>query len=113
MKMKRYHMSRLFYRTNKIRTRWGQTSKRVLQLFLEIVRYYEDHQSFPTIRELMDRTEYTSTSATSYAINRLIDMGLLERDLLGSSRNISIVGGQWQRPESYTEIDNLLNSERS
>lgn len=101
------------YQTNKIRTRWGRTSKRVLQLFLEIVRYYEDHQSFPTIREVMDRTEYTSTSATSYAINRLIDMGLLERDLLGNSRNISIVGGQWQRPESYTEIKDLLDSERS
>ena len=68
---------------------------RAQELFDFIVQHKiaNDGQS-PTIREMRDETDITSTSVVNYYLDTLVDHGLIRR-VDKESRGIQVIGGKW------------------
>lgn len=69
-----------------------------------IVRYKSENDGAgPTIREIGDACRISSTSVVNYAINRLLDSGLI---YLTPNGHIGVRGGNWQmKPEETPEAE--------
>jgi SOS-response transcriptional repressor LexA len=63
-------------------------STRQENLLKAICNFWKAHGKAPTIRELIDRTDFTSTSVVNYNLNILEREGLIERRERSQPRNI-------------------------
>lgn len=92
----------------KINSKYGRTSKRVLILYVEIVKFFSLHHRMPTIRQCMARTDYLSTSAVTYALQRLATFGLLTLHRIRDRDFYRITGGAWTRPAAFDYVKEVL-----
>jgi len=59
-----------------------------------IIGYKEQNNGLsPTVREIGDACGMSSTSLVNHHLEELVRIGELKR--IGSSRNLSVVGGRW------------------
>jgi SOS-response transcriptional repressor LexA len=70
------------------------------RIYKYIVTYKRDHDgNSPTIREIMEECEISSTSMVVFYLNKLVGKGLIRRPepLMGSrfTTKIEVVGGKW------------------
>jgi len=67
---------------------------------LEFIKTYKaDHDGVaPTIREIQEGCDISSTSVTSYHLDKLEVAGRIRRPFI-ASRSIEVVGGRWVGPE--------------
>jgi len=71
-------------------------STRDRQMMTFLARYQAGHGYAPAIREVQAGLGISSSSVTAYRLNRLEELGLIER-VAGKSRALRIVGdaGRW------------------
>ncbi len=77
--------------------------------FIVLHKTENDGQS-PTMREIMQNTDITSTSVVRYYLDKLKDFGYISRNQ-GEARGIWVVGGAWTYSKSETglsENDSVL-----
>lgn len=83
----------------------GQRDEAVIKHNLDgVLRFIIEYKSFhdgnsPSIREIMDACQITSTSVASNILRRLANRGdirLVDDGESALSRNIEVVGGHWQ-----------------
>lgn len=61
-----------------------------------IIRYKKQHDgNSPTLREIMDACDISSTSVASYALRNLVDEGRIRLSCDGAARRMEVVGGRW------------------
>jgi hypothetical protein len=73
-------------------------SERRRDLYWAIVSFWREHGYSPAIRDLMCRTDYTSTSVVRSNLHRLRDLGLIDFDAK-INRSIIVIGAEWRAPE--------------
>jgi hypothetical protein len=73
-------------------------SERRRDLYGAIVSFWREHGYAPAIRDLMCRTDYTSTSVVRSNLHKLRDLGLIDFDA-GINRSIIVIGAEWRAPE--------------
>lgn len=61
-------------------------------IFYFIIHYIEKHGYAPTIREIGDGVNLSSSSSVQYHLKRMFMDGTLETDVYGSSRAIRVPG---------------------
>jgi len=78
-------------------------NKRQEAVYHFIVDYFREHHSAPTMREIIENSEYTSTSSVSHCLNALAREGLIENISSGvkgnRARSMRVVGALWLSPE--------------
>ncbi len=81
-----------------------QNLERKKAVYDYIIYHKQEHDgNSPTIRELCNATEITSTMIMRNYIGYLVEDGLLERDP-EVSRGIRVVGGQWKLRNTETRL---------
>lgn len=79
------------------------TTKRVHEF---IVAFMEENDGLsPTIREIGDATDISSTSVVSYHLGKLERAGVIWRRNDNISRGIVVVGAQWIPPREVLHVD--------
>ena len=80
-------------------------SKLWMAVYVAICDHIQEYGRFPTYRQLVDATHYETTSAISFHMNTLVEVGLIEFEEVGlsSCRKFSVKGGQWTPPPAYWE----------
>jgi len=76
------------------------TAKKI-KVYQYIVDFKSKHDGCsPSIRQIGRDLGITSTSAVSYNLDKLAEMGVIKITQLGESRMIGVKGGTWTPPES-------------
>lgn len=77
-----------------------------------ILKYKQAHDGIsPTVREIMEATEYNSTSAVMAALEALRDQGLIKMPIEKRTRQIQVVGGVWLPPQRVARIVNYIEDD--
>lgn len=74
--------------------------KKRYQVLEYIIRHKMIHDgNAPTMREIGDMCEISSTSVVNYYLDKLADEGLIRLEA-GTARGIEVVGGKWRYENS-------------
>lgn len=75
---------------------------RMMKLYRFIIKFKQinDGRS-PSIRQMVDGTDITSTSVAQWYLDKMVELSLIER--MSGTRGIRIIGGKW----IYTAPKNL------
>lgn len=74
---------------------------RRLQVYDFLVNYKKTHDGIaPSVAEIQEACELSSTSMVRYHLNSLVLLGMIECDYRKGSRMIRIVGARWIPPST-------------